>query len=151
MSQQLPLKPSTLIREGLSQFTCSDWISKARGWWHVCHVRQVRHVCKFGNSGKSSNPLNPRTVVPFYPAYNGQTTITVYNLLGQRVPQTEAGFARGAHDIEIQLGDYLAQGPYLLNVRGDGFSETRTMTFVSAGVGGRKPAIRVRAGVSASQ
>ncbi len=94
------------------------------------------------------NPFNPRTLVPFYAADNGQTTITVYNLLGQRVLQTEAGLTGGMHEIEIRLGDNLAQGPYLLNVRGDGFSETRSITFVSAGVGGGEPGIRIRTGAN---
>jgi|GEM_PF-84402 len=97
------------------------------------------------------NPFNPRTVVPFYAADDSRAAITVYNLLGQRVLQTEASLTRGAHEIEIRLGDNLAQGPYLLNVRGDGFSETRSMTFVSAGVGGGEPGIRIRRGVAASR
>ena len=92
------------------------------------------------------NPFNPRTVVPFYAGDSGRATITVYNLLGQRVLHSEAGISRGAHEIEVRLGDNLAQGPYLLNVRGEGFSETRTMTYVSAGIGGGEPGIRVRTG-----
>ncbi|TVQ73385.1 MAG: T9SS C-terminal target domain-containing protein, partial [Balneolaceae bacterium] len=97
------------------------------------------------------NPFNPRTVVPFYAADDGRAAITVYNLLGQRVLQTEAGLTRGAHEIEIRLGDNLAQGPYLLNVRGDGFSETRSMTYVSAGIGGGDPGIRIRTGTAVAQ
>jgi hypothetical protein len=96
------------------------------------------------------NPFNPRTVVPFHAADDGQATITVYNLLGQRVLQAEAGLVRGVHAIEVRLGDQLAQGPYLLNVRGEGFSETRSMTFVSAGIGGGEPGIRIRPGADVS-
>ncbi len=92
------------------------------------------------------NPFNPRTTVPFYAPENGRASITVYNLLGQQVMQTETGITQGAHEIEIRLGEDLAQGPYLLNVRGDGFSETRSMTYVSAGIGGGRPGIRIRAG-----
>ncbi len=94
------------------------------------------------------NPFNPRTVVPFQAADDARATITVYNLLGQQVLQAEASLARGTHEIEVRLGDQLAQGPYLLNVRGDGFSESRSMTFVSAGVGGGEPGIRIRSGAN---
>ena len=97
------------------------------------------------------NPFNPRTVVPFYAPGHGHATVTVYNLLGQQIMRTEAGITPGAHEIEVRLGENLAQGPYLLNVRGDGFSETRSMTYVSAGISGGEPGIRIRTGSTSAR
>ena len=92
------------------------------------------------------NPFNPRTTVPFYAPQNTRATITVYNILGQEVLRTGADVSAGSHEIEVSLGGRLSQGQYILRVQGDGFSLTRSMTFVSAGIGGGDPGIRLRTG-----
>ena len=92
------------------------------------------------------NPFNPRTSVPFYAPENTNAVIAVYNILGQQVLRTQADVGAGSHEIVVNLGGSLSQGQYLLRVQGNGFSLTQSMTFVSAGIGGGNPEIRVRQG-----
>ncbi len=96
------------------------------------------------------NPFNPRTTVPFHAPENTRATITVYNILGQEILRTGADISAGSHKIQVNLGGRLSQGQYILSVQGDGFSLTRPMTFVSAGIGGGNPEITVRQGGQAS-
>ena len=92
------------------------------------------------------NPFNPRTTVPFYAPENTGAKIAVYDILGRQVLQTRTDINRGNHEIAVNLGGGLSQGHYLLRVQGDDFSLTQSMTFVSAGIGGGNPEIRVRQG-----
>ena len=96
------------------------------------------------------NPFNPRTTVPFYAPENTNAIITVYNVLGQQVLHTQANLSAGSHEIHVNLGGRLSQGQYILQIQGNGFSLTRSMTFLSAGIGGGNPEIRVRQGAQPS-
>ena len=92
------------------------------------------------------NPFNPHTRIPFFVPQNTRATISVYNILGQEVLGTVADVNAGSHEIQVSLGGTLSQGQYILRVQGDGFSLSQSMTFVSAGIGGGDPRIRVRPG-----
>ena len=96
------------------------------------------------------NPFNPRTTVPFHAPENTSAVITVYNILGQQVLRTGAEISAGSHEIQVNLGGRLSQGRYILRVQGEGFSVSQSMTFLSAGIGGGNPEIRVRRGGQAS-
>ena len=96
------------------------------------------------------NPFNPRTTVPFYAPENTQVFIVLYNILGQEVLRRQAKINAGSHEIQVNLGGRLSQGQYILQVQGVGFSLSQSMTFVSAGLGGGNPEIRVRTGRHAS-
>ncbi len=96
------------------------------------------------------NPFNPRTTVPFLAPENTRAVVALYNILGQEVMRNQVTLAAGNHDILINLGGGLSQGQYILRVQGEGFSLTQSMTFVSAGIGGGHPEIRVRSGKSPS-
>ena len=96
------------------------------------------------------NPFNPRTTVPFFAPENTRAVVALYNILGQEVMRNQMTLAAGNHDILINLGGGLSQGQYILRVQGEGFSLTQSMTFVSAGIGGGHPEIRVRSGKSPS-
>ncbi len=89
------------------------------------------------------NPFNPRTTIPFEAPENTYARIAVYNILGQRVVQTQSEISRGNHEIAVNLGGSMAQGQYILRIQGDGFSETVPMTYVSAGKGGGRPEISI--------
>lgn len=92
------------------------------------------------------NPFNPRTTVPVYSPENARIRITVHNILGQLVLRSQAEIQPGSNEIQINLGDRLSQGQYILRVQGDGFSLSQSMTFISAGIGGGSPEILVRPG-----
>lgn len=89
------------------------------------------------------NPFNPQTTIPFYSPQKTQARIAIYNVLGQEVMGMNTSIAKGVHHIQVNLGSHLSQGSYLLHVQGPGFSKTRTMTFISAGIGGKYTGIRV--------
>ncbi|MDG5767463.1 FISUMP domain-containing protein [Balneolales bacterium ANBcel1] len=101
---------------------------------------------EFALGASYPNPFNPRTTVPFHAPENTQAEIALYNILGQQVLRSRADVSAGNHEIQINLGGGLAQGQYILRVRGNGYSVTQKMTFISAGVGGGTPEIRVRQG-----
>ena len=90
------------------------------------------------------NPFNPRTTVPFFAPQSARVIITLYTVLGQEVMRTQVDITPGSHEIEVNLGGRLSQGQYLLRVQGDGFSMSTAMTFVSAGISGGPPGIRIR-------
>ena len=94
------------------------------------------------------NPFNPMTTVPFEAPESTTALIAVYNILGQEVMRTHADLSPGNHEIAINLGGTRSQGQYLLRVVGDGYSLTRPMTFVSAGITSGTPGITVRSGGS---
>ncbi len=92
------------------------------------------------------NPFNPRTVIPFQVPKRTNAVIAVYNILGQEVMRTRSELGKGSHEIEVNLGAGLSQGTYLLRVQGDGYSLTRAMTFVSAGISSGRAGIRISSG-----
>lgn len=104
------------------------------------------HPVEFLLGSSYPNPFNPRTTIPFKAPVETRASITLYNILGQQVMHTQAEIAKGINHIELNLGGRVAQGQYLLRVQGDGFSETQTMTFLSAGISSGTPGIRVRSG-----
>lgn len=79
------------------------------------------------------NPFNPKTTFPVFAPKDDNLRISVYNILGQIVTSYQTQISKGSHEINVDLGGGLSQGTYLLNVKGDGFSETGLMTFISVG------------------
>ncbi len=73
------------------------------------------------------NPFNPRTSISFAVPQTGMVTITVYNLLGKEIARlvNEVKEA-GRYTVEWDAGG-LTSGVYLVQMRSDGFVETRKM------------------------
>lgn len=92
------------------------------------------------------NPFNPHTTFPFQATANTSAVISVYDVLGQKVMETRKEISQGTHEIFVNLGGHLSQGQYLLRVQGDGFMQTQSMTYISAGIGGGTPGITLRSG-----
>ncbi len=78
------------------------------------------------------NPFNPSTAIPFHLEDAEQVTISVYNMLGQRVatPVRDQHFAAGSHTIPFEAS-HLSSGLYIYEMRlSSGYRMARTMQLV---------------------
>ena len=84
------------------------------------------------------NPFNPTTTIPINLAQNSRVTLTIYDVLGQKVlePIFEDEFIAGTFNTSINLSN-LASGVYIYRVvatptggNSEAFVETRKMTLV---------------------
>ena len=78
------------------------------------------------------NPFNPSTVIEFDVPQRTHVTVTVYNLLGQRVitlvdEERDAGFHQVDWDGRSASGNSVASGIYLYKLEADSFVQTRKM------------------------
>lgn len=90
------------------------------------------------------NPFNPKTTVLFRSPEANEVNISVYNILGEEIMHTRKNIRRGTHEIKINLGGECAQGVYFMRIKGDGFSETEKMTYLSRGIKDGNQGITVR-------
>jgi len=117
--------------------------------YHVTSAEQgsgLQKPAEFKLGNAYPNPFNPRTTIPFEAPENTNAVISLHNILGQEVMRTSANIGKGQHEIQLNLGGSLAQGQYLLRVRGENFLETTSMTFLSAGVTSGTTGINIKAG-----
>lgn len=84
------------------------------------------------------NPFNPSTTIPINLAVDSRVTLTVYDMLGQKViePVFEDEFIAGSYTTRIDLSN-LASGVYLYRIvarplsgNGNTFTDTRKMTLI---------------------
>jgi len=78
------------------------------------------------------NPFNPFTTIRFYLPSSGQVTLSIYNMLGQRVATlisatVKAGYSEADWDGADQGGSPVASGIYLYRLETSNFSETKRM------------------------
>ncbi len=92
------------------------------------------------------NPFNPRTTFPFEAPQEASVSISIHDVLGRSVMQTQTGVLKGHNEIHVNLGGRLAQGQYVMRVQGKNFSTSGLMTFVSAGISSGNPGITVQSG-----
>jgi hypothetical protein len=73
------------------------------------------------------NPFNPATTITFALPQAGQTTITLYDLLGRTVKTLiNSGLKAGYHEIQVDAGS-LPSAAYFYTIRSGAFVETKTM------------------------
>jgi hypothetical protein len=81
------------------------------------------------------NPFNPETMIPFELSKSGETSLMIYNLLGQKVatlisgPQT-AGYHVVQWNSEDEAGQAVSTGVYLVRLESDGKAATRKITLL---------------------
>jgi len=76
------------------------------------------------------NPFNPSTQINFTLPESGDVSLTVYNLLGQRVAVLQNGVLQsGTHSFEFNAGN-LSSGMYFYRLQTDNFSSVRKMTLI---------------------
>jgi len=81
------------------------------------------------------NPFNPQTIIEFKVPHNGQVTLNIYNMLGQRIrtllnETRPAGTYKILWDGRDDFGRVVATGVYLYQLRGDNALITKKMTFI---------------------
>jgi hypothetical protein len=76
------------------------------------------------------NPFNPATTIGFYLPKEGLVTLTIYNILGQKVDELlNNKINAGLHEISF-YGKNLASGVYIYKLDTQQFSETKKMIFI---------------------
>ncbi len=81
------------------------------------------------------NPFNPETIIPYELPENSDVTITIYNLLGQKVrtlvnQPTEAGYHQIAWDGFNDQGQQVSSNVYLVCMQSASFTETMKITLL---------------------
>jgi len=76
------------------------------------------------------NPFNPTTNIPFELKANGRVTITVYNLLGQKVAEVVNGYyTEGKHTVLFDARG-LGSGIYFYRMEANGFTDVKKFVYI---------------------
>jgi len=76
------------------------------------------------------NPFNPETTIPYSLAQAGPVTITIYNLLGQKVRTLVDDYQTvGLHTVKFDARDY-SSGVYIYRIVSGTFSATRKFVLI---------------------
>ena len=78
------------------------------------------------------NPFNPFTTIRFYLPSGGRATLSIYNMLGQRVAtlidgHVNAGYMEATWDATNATGHEVASGIYFYRLETTDFSDTQRM------------------------
>ncbi len=81
------------------------------------------------------NPFNPSTTIRYKVPQTSKITITIFNILGQKVRTLVDGVvSAGNHQVKWDgrnaLGNEVSSGIYLLRMRADNFTQTRRMVLM---------------------
>jgi len=90
---------------------------------------------EFQLSQNYPNPFNPGTVINYHVPINSEVTLTVYNMLGQRIRVLfdgiqEASVHTATWDGRDDQGREVAAGLYFVRLRGEDVTLTRKMLLV---------------------
>jgi hypothetical protein len=73
------------------------------------------------------NPFNPITTIPFALEQSGNTTLKVYDVLGQKVAEfVKENLDAGSHQVQFDASA-LTSGVYFYEIRSGDFNATRKM------------------------
>jgi surface protein len=76
------------------------------------------------------NPFNPTTTIRYALPQSSYVTLTVYNIVGQRVATLVSGTkSAGYHDVRFDASS-LGSGAYVYRIQAGSFSQTRTLFLV---------------------
>ena len=76
------------------------------------------------------NPFNPSTTIEYKVPYSGEVTLTIYNVLGQKVANLVDGVKQaGTYQVTFDAGQ-LASGIYIYQLRSAGTVLTKKMTLI---------------------
>ncbi|MBL0176478.1 MAG: T9SS type A sorting domain-containing protein [Ignavibacteria bacterium] len=76
------------------------------------------------------NPFNPSTTITYSVPNAGNVTLTVFNALGQKLATLVSGPAEAGNYKVVFDASGFQSGVYMYELRGNGFTQVRTMTLV---------------------
>jgi hypothetical protein len=124
-TSQFTSRPYTIARAGITSLG-SFAVGKFDIITSVDKADQVPHV--FMLSQNYPNPFNPTTTIKFTVPKDGMATLTVYNLLGQKVATLFDGMAQAGHYILATFnGSRFASGVYFYRLQYNGKSLVQRM------------------------
>ncbi|MCX6152514.1 MAG: T9SS type A sorting domain-containing protein [Ignavibacteriales bacterium] len=96
-------------------------------------VRQI--PAQFELSQNYPNPFNPNTKIKYSLAFDSRVTLTIYNLLGQKVKtlfngQQEAGFYTMEWNGTNEYGQQISSGMYIYRIEAGSFVSTKKMNLL---------------------
>lgn len=91
---------------------------------------RLNNPTKFGLEQNYPNPFNPTTNISFSLSEGGETTLTVYNLLGQQVATVvKSRFSAGNHTVSFDASA-LSSGIYIYRLKAQNQTMTKRMTLI---------------------
>ncbi len=76
------------------------------------------------------NPFNPSTVIKYALPQAGYVTLTVFNLLGEKVATlVNEDMSAGTHSVEFNASD-LSSGLYIYTIKASGFINSQKMVLM---------------------
>ncbi|MBI2420365.1 MAG: T9SS type A sorting domain-containing protein, partial [Ignavibacteriales bacterium] len=90
---------------------------------------------EFSLSANYPNPFNPTTTIAFALPVESDVTITIYNIMGERVKQIvngheQAGFYSVVWDGRNDYSNIVASGVYIYSMKAGKYQATRKLTFI---------------------
>ncbi len=87
---------------------------------------------EFNLSQNYPNPFNPSTEIAFTLSKAGHTTLTIYNVLGQKVATLlDLNMVKGKHQVTFDTKAYnLSSGVYFYQIRSNEFSQIKKMVLM---------------------
>jgi hypothetical protein len=110
----------TTIHNFVKEFSIND----------VLGVKDTKNSLSFELSQNYPNPFNPTTTINFSLAKASDVTLSVYNLLGQKVATVINKYlASGTHSYQFD-GSKLASGVYVYRITAGNFTDTKKMVLL---------------------
>jgi hypothetical protein len=106
----------------------SGWSSTWRFLLSLDDVAEEQGIpTVFSLSQNYPNPFNPSTSITYGLPHKSQVTLTVFNMLGQRVAVLDEGEREAGYYSIVFDGKRLASGMYLYRIQAGGFVQTRKL------------------------
>src|SRR5690606_23977858 len=92
---------------------------------------QTKVETEFWIEQNAPNPFTSETSFNFYLPANGEVSIKLFDLTGRSIYQERMQGRKGANAYQIQVDKLTYEGVYYYQVGFSGFSQTRSMIFIS--------------------
>jgi hypothetical protein len=113
--------------------TCDYYTGTVDKWVYSTNAidEDINTASKFELKQNYPNPFNPSTTIPFVLNKNVNVTLTVYNMLGQKVATVIDNEMTSAGMYNVQFNaTNLATGMYIYRINAGNLTQTRRMMFI---------------------